>query len=176
MKMTTLVEKFLDEDNILILHGDKFFYGKATIGNNDKVYPAIQYTVDEEPGENDDWAKWLFENYKFNLTAENEFILSLLHELGHHYTLCYFEMNVAEKTTEIEEKMIDDLLDQFNDDWEQMRKKVNEYHFNLPHEKLATEWAIASYNANIKYMRKWSSRFNSALKHYRKNKTLKIDY
>ena len=33
MKMTTLVEKFLDEDNILILHGDKFFYGKATIGN-----------------------------------------------------------------------------------------------------------------------------------------------
>ena len=60
-----------------IIAGDTFMYHW---GDN-----AIEININEGYLDNLDWKKFLKKEFDFDLTHENWFSLSVLHELGHHY-------------------------------------------------------------------------------------------
>lgn len=103
---------------------------------------------------------------RFGYTPENDFIFSLLHEIGHHkandnitddvYQFCLDEKARIEKeiktaTTERE-------------------KELNWQYFNLPDEIMATQWAVKYAEAHPKKVRKMWKKCEKAIhKFYAKN-------
>ena len=88
----------------------------------------------------------LFKQYienKFDFTIPNLFTISLLHEVGHSFTL--FDFSEKEmKRMKKEKKAIEKALEKNDTD-----EKYSEY-FDLPVEKVATAWAINYYRMNKK--------------------------
>jgi hypothetical protein len=142
MSLKSLVEKFINYDC------------EVEIGSNFLFYPdgVIVFTLGEDKEDSILWKQFLKEHFNFTLTKENLFTMSILHELGHYYTIEYF---TAEEWNEPELETEDNTALQMA-------------HFQKPHELIATEWAIAYYNANPKLMRAWNHRFTCALRHYGK--------
>ena len=131
--------------------------------------PMIVWTDGEVAGLNKTWKYRLKEDYDLNLTKENVFILSILHELGHVATLGQFtdkewedefhlKEKIGEKVTAAEEE--NDYDEWFNQ---------NQNYFLMSTEKAATDWAVYQYrNADQCDIRSWQHRFNCAIKHYEK--------
>lgn len=124
MTFTEMIEDMIDHDCKVEI-GDCFMYRNGVI----TVNPFEGYM------QNLEWKRFLKERFNFNLTRRNWFIMSVLHELGHHYTLQYFtkEETLASQKSDSTE-------------WE---------HYNEPVELLATAWATQFYMLNIKAMQKW---------------------
>lgn len=143
--LTKTVEKFIDHDcTVKMLK--QFCYQPE-----DKV---IGISLTEDNSSNGEWAKYLKATFDFTLTKENLFAMSILHELGHHYTVDYFEDD--EWIEQATEEALGDLTG----------SERQQAYFNLPIEKVATEFAVKVYNANKRDMRKWCHRLNCAVKHY----------
>ena len=150
--LLNLIKKFIGYDCEVVM-ADYFFYNPT-----DEV---IAITLFEDNTANTEWKKYLKETFNFNLTRENLFAMSILHELGHHYTV--------------------DLFD--DDEWTEQATEVRlngltgseryQAYYNQPIEKVATAWAVEIYNNNEKIMRAWSHRLNCALRHYEKKKHVK---
>lgn len=148
MNMERLIEKFIGNDCNVEL-SDRFSYEPT-----DEV---ITFTFEENHDSNVEWKKFLKEKFNFTLTAENVFAMSILHELGHHYTVELFSEDVWE--TEATEKCLGDLTS----------SERQQAYFNMNIELAATDWAIRCYNCNSKEtMRAWNHRFNCAIRHYEK--------
>ena len=143
MRLIELVKKFIDYDCDVKLD-DEFM-----------IYPdgVISITISEDKEDNLVWKKFLKERFDFTLTNENLFTMSVLHELGHFYTIEYFTDEEWNATPE----------EQFTSNIERQYA-----HYEKPNEVMATEWAIAYYNANLACMRKWNHRFCCALRHLEK--------
>lgn len=101
----------------------------------------------------------LFRKYvqeKFNYTIPNIFMLTLLHEVGHAYTFFSFskdEIRTARRAKEHLEKE----LKRNNIDSVYIR------YFDLPIEKVATEWAIAYYKKHTRRCENFWSKFKEIL-------------
>lgn len=121
----------------------------------------ITFTYDEPAEANREWKKFLKETFNFNLTNENVFTMSILHELGHHYTVGLF--SDEEWTEQATEKCLENVPD---DEYYQA-------YFNLPIEKIATAFAVSAYRHNKTAMRAWNHRFNCAIRHYEKTHKMK---
>jgi hypothetical protein len=143
--LTKIVEKFIDHDcTVKILK--QFCYQPE-----DKI---IGISLTEDNFTNGEWAKYLKATFDFTLTKENLFAMSILHELGHHYTVDYFEDD--EWIKQATEEELEDLTG----------SERQQAYFNLPIEKVATEFAVKVYNANKQDMRAWCHRLNCAVRHY----------
>ena len=148
MSMERLIEKFIDNDCKVKL-SDRFSYEPT-----DEV---ITFTFEENHDSNVEWKKFLKEKFNFTLTAENVFTMSILHELGHHYTVDTFSDEVWEK--EATEECLGDLSG----------VERERAYFNMSTELAATKWAVETYNSNSpKLLRSWNHRFNCAIRHYEK--------
>lgn len=126
--------------------------------------PLITFCLDEATEDNRIWKEYLQETFNFKLTAENVFLMSVLHELGHHATFPNF--TIEEWKEQASEKCLED----------QKFETEKEYfaaYYNLPIEIAATTWAIKMYNEHRPYMRAWCQRFNCAIRHYEKKHKIK---
>lgn len=139
-----LIEELVDHD-VEVEIDDDFKYD---VDGGGTVYYAINEDFNTEC--NLDWKEFLAERYNFDLTEENWFVMSILHELGHHYTIEYFSDYEWNKMCTVLK----------SDD----RREVNFDHFNKLNERVATEWAINFYNMNPKEMKYFCSRINAELK------------
>ena len=126
--------------------------------------PLITFCLDETTEDNRIWKEYLQENFNFKLTAENVFLMSILHELGHHATFPNFT------TEEWIEQASEKSLQEKNYPTE---KDYFVAYYNLPIEIAATTWAIKMYNEHRPYMRAWCQRFNCAIRHYEKKHKIK---
>lgn len=153
MSMEHLIEKFIGND-CKVKQSNRFSYEPE-----DEV---ITFTFEENHDSNVEWKKFLKEKFNFTLTTENIFAMSILHELGHHYTVNLFSDEVW--TSEATEECLGDLTGTERE-WA---------YFNMSTELAATDWAVSVYNANSKKaMRAWNHRFNCAIRHYEKKHHIK---
>ena len=143
--LTKVVEKFIGHDCTVRMY-DYFCYEPDT--------KEICITLFENNDANREWAKYLKDTFNFTLTKENLFALSVLHELGHHYTVDYF--NEDEWEEQASEKLLRGLTGSAR----------YQAYYNQPIEKVATEFAVNVYNENAENMRAWCHRLNCAIRHY----------
>ncbi len=127
----------------------------------------ISWTDGEIAGLNKTWKYRLMEDYGFNLTKENVFIMSILHELGHAMTVGNFSEEQWENEFHLKEEIGDEVIaaieNKDGDEWFYQ----NQRYFLMPTEKAATDWAIEQYRT-MPFIRAWQHRFNCAIKHYEK--------
>ena len=150
--LTRLVEKFIGKDCEVVM-SDYFCYHPTE--------EIIAITLFEDNTANAEWKQYLKETFNFDLTRENLFAMSILHELGHHYTV--------------------DLFD--DDEWTEQATEVRlqgltgseryQAYYNQPIEKAATMWAVEVFNENKKVMRAWNHRLNCAVRHFEKLHSVK---
>ena len=150
--LTKVVEKFIGHDCTVRMY-DYFCYEPDT--------KEICITLFENNDANREWAKYLKDTFNFTLTRENLFAMSILHELGHHYTV--------------------DLFD--DDEWTEQATEVRlqgltgseryQAYYNQPIEKAATTWTVEVFNENKKVMRAWNHRLNCAVRHFEKLHSVK---
>lgn len=155
---TSMIDKvlndFLEPFEATAEMGDTFCYcfGSST----------INYTLVEEPEEK------YFLNHVFSLAPDlkgyNGFLISFLHELGHHYTL-----------DELSEDEVNESLDtkrRINNEYTDGRIDLQEEYFNLPDEVVATNWAIEYIRNNRKKIDEfWSKLLNVIIQFYKANIT-----
>lgn len=102
----------------------------------------------------------LFKQYvqkTFSFEIPNIFMLSLLHEVGHFFTLDTFS-KMRIRAAHQAKKLIADELEKYDSD------EVYSEYFDLSIEKVATAWAVDYYKANTKRCEDFYSSFVSELK------------
>lgn len=102
----------------------------------------------------------LFKQYvstHFHFETPSIFMLSLLHEVGHAYTLHTFS-KMRLKTDHEAKKLIEEVLEIDNSD------EIYSLYFDLSIEKVATAWAVDYYKANRKRCDDFYSKFLQTLK------------
>lgn len=108
-----------------------------------------------------------FVKQRFNFETDYNFILSLLHEVGHYkandeiygdiYNFCIKEKKRIKEEIEKSEKVSDII-------------KLSYEYFNLPDEIMATQWAINYMRKHPKKIQKmWKNIDNAIQKFYQKN-------
>ena len=117
----------------------------------------ITFTLKDDYDNNSEWKKYLKDVFNFELTNENLFSMSILHEFGHFHTVNLFD------PVDWEEKATESIIEKVPEE-----ERVQSY-FRMPIEQSATAWAINYYKEHSAEMRKWNYRFNCAIKHYEKN-------
>lgn len=145
----------------LVAQMDKFlrpFGVKSCLGVDFCYYYAeelVQFTV--VMTEHADHVFYKFISEEFNYYPFDMFLFSLLHEIGHHNTLDYFD---AEEITQ-SDAVKRDIEATINDD--NFDEKCMEY-FYCPIEYIATEWAVNYMRRHEKELRK---EWKKMLKHFR---------
>ena len=103
-----------------------------------------------------EYKHFLFE--EFNMKVENMFFFSFMHELGHIVTLDEFRANEPKKykKSRKHEKKIE------------KRGQIEKYeYFKLPHEYMATKWAVDTIKNNPETIVKMATELNNALNEFR---------
>ena len=136
MNVKKLVEKLEDMINhdCKIVTGECFMY----------IWGADTIQINPEEGymDNLEWKKFLEKEFNFTLNHKNWFIMSVLHELGHHYTLEYFDEEEVRKSQH------------------GIGKNQNE-HFYEQVEMVATDWAVSYYR--MANMEDWENEITALL-------------
>lgn len=131
-KLVTVLEEMIDHD-CKIIAGDTFMYHWDD--------NAIEININETYMDNIGWKKFLQKEFGFTLNHENWFTMSVLHELGHHYTLDYFDKEEVAKS-------------------QHACVKENEHYYE-PVEMLATDWAVSYYK--LANMDTWNKEITALL-------------
>ena len=156
--MAKLIKKFIG-NNCEVFHDSMFAYYPAE-SESDEAVITFSFTEDEES--NREWKKFLNEYFGFRLTKENLFTMSVLHELGHHFTVHQFSLEEwNEQDMELSIRGL-------------QGKERDQAYFRLGVEIAATEWAIKTYNAFPEVMRVWNHRFACAIRHQEKKAKRKL--
>lgn len=132
-KLTAQMNQFLRPFGVTSVLGPDFCYDP----NSEKVQFTI--TMEEEA----DKMFFYFISETFNYKVKDLFLLSLLHEVGHHVTLDDFEDEEISADRKIKNRIAFEID---NDNYE---SKLLEY-FNLPTEYAATAWAVSYMRAHEK--------------------------
>lgn len=125
----------------------------------------VTYSITENTIEDKLFNQFIFE--RFGYKVENTFIISILHEVGHHlandeidgmiYDFCMDEKN------RINEAM------QETDDYDEIKSLEYQY-FALPDEIMATQWAVNfARNNKLECDVMWENIQNALYKFYKKN-------
>ena len=112
---------------------------KKVVSSDDFAYfyykKIITYSIMEDISN-----KWYMDFVKktFGYTPKDEFIFSLLHELGHHFTMDSVDLMV-DAYCQDEKARIDEELKLANP---YQQKAISMKYFALPDEYVATKWAV----------------------------------
>lgn len=145
--LISLVDEFLEPFGVDSDFSSDFSYDPE----DERVYFSIM--VSER-------ADRLFKQYvlsHFHFEISNIFIISLLHEVGHAFTLDSFS-KMEIKNDHFAKETIEEMLNADNSD------DIYSLYFDLKIEKVATAWAIDYYKANKKRCDDFYLKFVSALK------------
>ena len=102
----------------------------------------------------------LFKSYvekTFHFNVPHIFVISLLHEVGHFYTLHTFSKMRLEAAHSAK-NLIEEALEMDDDD------EIYSLYFDLSIEKVATAWAVDYYKKNMKRCEDFYSKFVETLK------------
>ena len=160
LKLQKLVEKFICGECDVIYDPSGFFY-----------YPdeVIAITLNDSMADNVVWKKFLKQTYNFDLTHENLFSISVLHELGHHFTLDSLSDEEQEQDV-VSDAILEALKTSGKNEVSFSSEDLQMIYFNSNREKVATDWAVEMYRANETVMRHWNQRFNCMIRHYKKKR------
>lgn len=131
---------------------------KAILGKDFAYYPVteqVQFTLVMEDRADKIFRKFIADT--FNYEIKDMFLFSLLHEVGHHFTIDDFEYEELDKEWKHKSRI------EWEIDEDNYNEKSIEY-FSLPSEYAATAWAVS-------YMRDHEeelfSRWRIMLEHFR---------
>lgn len=128
-KLDKMLTEFVEKFGCTAEMGAEFCYWK-----DDEL---INYTLVVSTFSDKVWKEYVYKT--FNYKIENIFIFSLLHEIGHHFTMD----NFPKSHRNFEEKMVAKIeKDLSNSKSEILDRNLNLEYFNLPMEKVATKWAV----------------------------------
>lgn len=141
-----------------VLNGDWAYYGDE----NKLTYSIVEGTLE------DIWFNE-FVKERFGYKVKNTFMITVLHELGHHFTLenvyendCVYDFCMREKER-IEKEMKKAKT-------KKEAKKIEFQYFNLPDEIMATEWAVNYARENKKELEEmWEKIKRALVEFYTKN-------
>jgi len=141
------IECCLETDFCYYLGTDEIAYSLVSMENADKGF------------------KKFLENTYENIPPCSLFVISLLHELGHHITLPLYSKKIKKewsiKKSLVESKKADT-------DEEKIQKQIE--YCNLPEEKIATDKAIEILLENYKFIHSYEKTIFKAIKNfYKKN-------
>ena len=145
--LISIVDDFLKPFGCSSDFDSDFFYDPE----DEKIYFSI--IVSER-------ADRLFKKYiekTFHFKISNIFIISLLHEVGHFYTLHTFSKAKLQTAHEAKEIIEEALKIEDDDD-------IYSLYFDLNIEKVATAWAIDYYKTHKKRCENFYLKFQNALK------------
>ena len=109
------------------------------------------------------WKEYVKKEFNFNLT--NIFMFSLLHEIGHHYTMDFFTQTQQNKNDKMVDK-IEKVLSESDD--EKLDKTMYLKYFDLPMERIATKWAVNYYRKHRFSINRFYKKLNKELKKFYK--------
>lgn len=114
----------------------------------------------------DDWFdEFVFKTFGFDV-GENDFVISLLHEIGHLKTLKNIEENTYDECREKIKKITKKLE---KADTERKEKNLHFKYFSVPSELVATAWAVDWARKHPKKYRKMCENVNLAIQNFYKN-------
>ena len=145
--LVEMVDEFLEPFGCDSDFGADFSYDPE----DDTIYFSIAVT---------ERANRLFKSYiekTFHFNVPHIFMISLLHEVGHFYTLHTFSKMRIE-TAHSAKDLIEEALKMDNDD------EIYSLYFDLSIEKVATAWAVDYYRKNMKRCEDFYSKFEKTLK------------
>lgn len=124
----------------------------------------ITFTIFES-GVEDDWFNE-FISERFGYEVQHNFIISLLHEVGHHYTYNDVDGSILAFCSDEKERIVKEMQDA-----DEVRSKELEWqYFNLPDEIVATAWAVKYAKENPEVIEEmWETLKQELLKFYKKN-------
>ena len=103
---------------------------------------------------------------RFNYEVKYPFIMSLLHEVGHHKANDDIDGTVYDFCLSEKERIQEEMLTATGKE----SKKLEWQYFNLPDEIMATNWAVEYAKAHPKKVKKmWKNAQKALLKFYKKN-------
>lgn len=125
-KFRNVIAKILEDFNVRVTLGDCFFYDPDT---------CTVYFTPFSSSSDEFHRHWILQNFNYTIKEREYFLFSLLHEVGHHYT--FSDLTDEDLQYEIFCRKILENFDKYR-----TADEINEAYFNLPAEKLATQWAI----------------------------------
>lgn len=153
-KLESKVNKFLAPFGLKSVFGLDFAY----LTENE----VVQFPVFMTERVDNIFAEWLKDT--FNFDVPNMFIFSLLHEVGHHYTIDDFDDKDFEKDEKRKAKISENL--------EKDYKKYSRKYFALPIEYSANEWAVNYFIENEAEVLKKGKELQKAFYHFYKRNHL----
>ena len=136
--LVSLVDTFLEPLGVSSDFDSDFYYDPE----DELVYFSVLFTDRSDRL----WKEYIKKTFSFEV--DNIFMLSLLHEVGHHYTLNTFS-RMRIKTAHQAKELINEELGKL-DPSDPAYDVVYSNYFDLSIEKVATAWAIDYYKANKK--------------------------
>ena len=147
MVLENKIGKVLKKFGVKVAMYDQFLYSDGW----------VFFTLFESSALKDFHRAWITENFGVEISADAYFLFSLLHEVGHHYTIG----DLTEEDLKYE-TFCREVLSCSNDTPEE----VNEAYFNLPAEILATQWALEYMLNNQEWCAKAFRKIYEAIRHF----------
>ena len=144
-KFRNVIAKILENFDVRVVLGDDFSYDPET---RTVYFTPFTCSVD------DFHRQWISDFFDFTVTERNYFLFSLLHEIGHHYTM----ESLTDEDLEYEILCRQAL--KFSDESD---NRKNEAYFSLPSEIIATQWAIDFMKDYPRWCKKMTKRIYKAL-------------
>lgn len=121
----------------------------------------INYSLVVPCDTDDFWKEFVYRT--FNYKIENIFMFSLLHEVGHHFTMD----NFSKKQRNAENRMTEEIESKLSISTSKtVDKGLNFKYFNMPMEKVATKWAIRYYKKHRREINHFWHKFRKELKKF----------
>ena len=144
-KFRNVIAKVLENFDVRVVLGEDFSYDPET---HTVYFTPFTCSVDEFH------RQWISDFLDFTVTKRNYFLFSLLHEVGHHYTM----ESLTDEDLEYETLCRQAL--KFSDESD---NRKNEAYFRLPSEIIATQWAIYFMKDYPRWCKKMTKRIYKAL-------------
>ena len=112
----------------------------------------------------DEWFNEFIEE-RFGYHVENTFIISLLHEIGHHFTMGKFNKFQQSKERVAIAKIEHNLSESNDEDFD---KEMYKKYFDLPMEKSATKWAVNYYRTHRQAINRFYKKLEKELQKFYK--------
>ena len=130
-----------------------------------RVEQTIQFKLTEDALEDMWFQEFIYENFKYDI--EYPFIISMLHEVGHHKTDDDIDFKVYKQCLKTKER-IDFEMEKAKDIQE--CKKLEWEYFGIPEEFLATQWAVQYAKHHPKKIKQmWSKCYKALYRFYKIN-------
>lgn len=124
---------------------------------------TVDYSLVISVPSDEAWKEYVKETFNFRIT--NIFMFSLLHEIGHHFTMGKFNKFQQSKERVAIAKIEHNLSESNDEDFD---KEMYKKYFDLPMEKSATKWAVNYYRTHRQAINRFYKKLEKELQKFYK--------